>query len=165
MDQALDFEIACMVNPHAANAIGVNLRLHMKSHDGNSMSGFVALESVSQESPSVRYPAMFRWTDVHQFVRELDAAHRNLRGSAILKDWDAIRVLCISVLDHGSGQFVAGGTLTSLLLHTSDHCRDDPCREFSHCAMNATYDGLVFDQSYLPSVISQTSQYVNQGLS
>ena len=156
--------INCVINPDVTYPATITLRLELAPHNGDAAVGRVSLMSSEsiQNLPSICYPTQFRLEDVEEFVRTLDAAHRHLRGSAVLKDHRSNRVICVSAL-LGRGHFVVGGTLTDMLLTASHTCQEDPCEAFDHNAINVAYDGLVFDQSDLPNVIGTLTRYIREG--
>jgi hypothetical protein len=103
--------------------------------------------------------------DILRFTDGLAQMHSQLQGTARLNDWDGETVLCLTVVDRPRGRIAIGGQLIPAVFHTEAASADDllsPRLFGDYGGIRIAFEGLVTDQSYLPTVIGGLRHFLSE---
>lgn len=104
------------------------------------------------EDLSVNLPATFSGWDLHEFIEQLERFHQTLEGSAKLIDFSHLVHIVLAVANPARGAIKISATVG---IYFPEFSPTDRGVEF-------TVDGLMTEQSYLPGLVREISQLIEE---
>jgi hypothetical protein len=109
----------------------------------------------------VSFPITLRGCDLRHFSEQLQEAHRNLDGTALLTDFGEDFKLSFKVVDRGKGVIAIDGRFNSLTDFDALAKGYDP-ENLSHAYATFAFFNARINQSYLPGVIGSIEQFLGE---
>jgi len=112
----------------------------------------------------IEFGCMFYGINIFNFANELEQLHQKLEGSARLNNWDNEPLLCLTVVDSARGYIAMGGEIRAAIhwtdIRSEDNFIDPPMYGYA-AGIRVSFEGLMIDQSYLPAMIRDAREFLN----